>query len=69
MDRQESKEYVCHHLKVAGAASSIFTDAALDVMYFHSKGVARVKPCPSERCFQGSGLWSNNVSQIFGRLI
>ena len=25
MDRQESKEYVCHHLKVAAVTSSIFT--------------------------------------------
>jgi type II secretory pathway predicted ATPase ExeA len=33
MDRQESKEYVYHHLKVAGITSSIFTDDALDVIY------------------------------------
>lgn len=32
MDRQESKEDVCHHLKVAGITSSIFTDDALDVI-------------------------------------
>jgi type II secretory pathway predicted ATPase ExeA len=30
MYRQESKEYVCHHLKAAGATSSIFTDDALE---------------------------------------
>jgi type II secretory pathway predicted ATPase ExeA len=41
MDRQESKEYVCHHLKVAGATSSIFTDDALDVIYEYSGGIAR----------------------------
>lgn len=41
MDRQESKEYVCHHLKVAGITSSIFIDDALDVIYEYSGGIAR----------------------------
>jgi hypothetical protein len=41
LDRQESKEYVCHHLKVAGITSSIFTDDALDVIYEYSGGIAR----------------------------
>lgn len=41
MDRQESKEYVCHHLKVAGAISPIFADDAQEVIYEYSGGIAR----------------------------
>lgn len=41
MEIAETKEYVMHHLKTAGASSSIFTDDALDLIHDYSVGIAR----------------------------
>lgn len=41
MDRAETQEYILHHLKIAGATGAIFTDAAIDVIYEYSGGIAR----------------------------
>jgi type II secretory pathway predicted ATPase ExeA len=41
MDREETECYVAHHLKMAGAASSIFTDDALDMIFEFSGDIAR----------------------------
>ncbi len=41
MDREEMCDYVAHHLKMAGAVSSIFTDDALEVIFEFSGGIAR----------------------------
>ena len=41
MDREETGCYVAHHLKMAGVASSIFTDDSLDVIFEFSGGISR----------------------------
>jgi len=41
MDREETGDYISHHLKIAGAAWSIFTDDALHVIFEFSGGIAR----------------------------
>lgn len=41
MEIAETKEYVMHHLKTAGASSAIFTDDALDLIHDYSVGIAR----------------------------
>ncbi len=43
LNREETSEYIKHRLKKAGnLASDIFTDAAIDEIYQHSKGVPRL---------------------------
>ena len=48
-DRAQTGAYIKHQMKYAGAASEIFTDAAIDVIYQYSAGTARVidKVCTS----------------------
>jgi len=41
LTEQETKEYVLHHMKVAGASRPIFSDEALSLIYHHSKGIPR----------------------------
>ncbi|WP_075859805.1 ExeA family protein [Carboxydothermus pertinax] len=41
MEREEAKGYVAHHLRTAGASSTIFTDDALDMVYEYAGGIAR----------------------------
>ncbi|MGB9663162.1 MAG: ExeA family protein [Moorellaceae bacterium] len=41
MEREETKEYVSHHLKVAGAAHDLFTDHALGVIHEYAGGIPR----------------------------
>ena len=42
LDEAETKLYVCHHLKLAGAQPSLFTDSAYLALYKTSGGVCRL---------------------------
>ena len=42
LDEAETKNYVCHHLKLAGAKPDIFTDSAYLALYKTSGGVCRL---------------------------
>ena len=42
LDDAETKLYVCHHLKLAGAQPSLFTDSAYLALYKTSGGVCRL---------------------------
>lgn len=39
--RNETGEYIAKHIEIAGSASNMFTDGAVDVIYEFSAGVAR----------------------------
>ncbi|MCX7661999.1 MAG: AAA family ATPase [Candidatus Omnitrophica bacterium] len=41
LDENETKEYIRHRLKVAGAGQDIFTDDAHREIYLHSQGIPR----------------------------
>ncbi len=43
LSRRETREYIRHRLKLAGAQDEeIFTSAAIDIIYSHSKGIPRI---------------------------
>lgn len=39
---EEMKEYIDHHLKVAGETKQLFTEAAMKKIYMHTKGILRL---------------------------
>lgn len=41
LSRNETREYVARHIEASGVTNQIFTDAAMDVIYEFSSGVAR----------------------------
>lgn len=41
LDKNEAKEYIFHHLKVAGCKNNIFNDAALEALYGNAMGNPR----------------------------
>lgn len=42
LSREQTRDYVDHRLRVAGANGWIFDDSAVDALYKHSGGIARV---------------------------
>lgn len=42
MEQKEAKDYILHHLSVAGVTHSIFTDAAINLIFEYSGGIARI---------------------------
>lgn len=38
----ETSEYIRHHLRVAGRDQALFTDAAMELLFHHSRGIPRV---------------------------
>jgi general secretion pathway protein A len=41
MSLEDTRGYIEHHLRVAGATSALFTDAAVEVIYDYTQGIAR----------------------------
>ena len=41
MSSQETREYMTHHLEVAGSTHPIFTTEAMDAIYAHTRGITR----------------------------
>jgi type II secretory pathway predicted ATPase ExeA len=39
---ENTKDYICHRLKMAGSENNIFTDEAIDAIYKYSKGLPRL---------------------------
>ncbi len=42
MAKDETRSYIVHHLKTAGAKSALFTDSIMSRIHAHSKGIPRV---------------------------
>lgn len=42
LERTEVKQYVTHHLAAAGRTATIFSDAVIDEIYQHAKGIPRI---------------------------
>ena len=41
MTEQESAEYVCHHLQLAGRKDNLFSDDALELLHRSARGIPR----------------------------
>ncbi|MCL4513996.1 MAG: AAA family ATPase [Firmicutes bacterium] len=41
MEKQETKGYISHHLKIAGVTNPLFTDDAIEVIHDFTGGIAR----------------------------
>lgn len=41
MSSQETREYMTHHLEVAGSTHPVFTTEAMDAIYAHTRGITR----------------------------
>ena len=42
MSQKETRDYILHHLKTAGAQRTLFTDSVMDRLHAHAKGIPRV---------------------------
>lgn len=54
LDEEETRDYICHRLSVAGCRHGLFSDAALHQIYRESKGVPRVINILCDRALLGA---------------
>ncbi len=67
MDADETREYVSHRLRVAGAERPIFTDSALRTVHQRSGGVPRLINLLCDRALLGG--YADHKAQIGRRLV